>query len=481
MPPFAIRGHRILTPAGVAPGVVYVRDGRIEWVDHRSLDVPEDLRVVDAHDAIVMPGLVDTHVHINEPGRTDWEGFRTATLAAAAGGVTTVLDMPLNSIPATTAPDALRVKVGAAAHQCAVDVGFIGGIVPGNAEHIRALHAAGVSAFKCFLVTSGVDEFPPVDEGDLRSALPELAALGTVLMVHAELPGPLAAAPPPAGASYAAYLASRPAAAEHEAIALVLALADELGARVHIVHLSSADSLPAIRAARARGVSVTVETCPHYLFFAAETIPDGATEFKCAPPIRGRANREALWDALVAGDIDMIVSDHSPCPPALKRHDAGDFATAWGGIASLQLGLPVIWQAMRERRLPLERIAGWMSEAPARLAGLGHRKGRIAPGYDADLVIWNPDAMFVVEPDLLYHRHALTPYTGHQLHGVVEMTFVRGHRVYEHGVPRRQPVGRLLVPAGSVPAATPAETPPPADGPVARRAPTVQLPYPSTG
>ncbi|HEV2130748.1 MAG TPA: allantoinase AllB, partial [Longimicrobiaceae bacterium] len=410
---------------------------------------PADPPLVDAGDAVVMPGLVDTHVHINEPGRTEWEGFETATRAAAAGGVTTLVDMPLNSIPAATAVAGLRAKLEAAAEQCWVDVGFWGGMVPGNRTELGPLLAAGARGFKCFLVPSGVEEFPHVSEHDLREALPELAARGAVLLAHAELPGPLEAASATLSAdprSYAAYLRSRPPQAEVEAIRLLIRLCREVGARIHIVHLAAAEALPLLREARAEGLPITAESCPHYLHFAAEEIPDGATQLKCAPPIRERANRERLWEALGDGTIGMVGTDHSPCPPAMKALDSGDFGRAWGGISSLQLGLSVMWRGARERGYPLDRLAEWMSAAPARLAGLGHRKGAIAVGYDADLVVWSPETEFVVDPAGLHHRHKLTPYAGARLPGVVEMTFLRGEKIYDRGEFRTGPSGRILGP-----------------------------------
>jgi len=446
-----LRSTRVVTPDGMAAHAVLVRDGRIMAVSEPGATLL-GATVVDAGDDVVMSGLVDTHVHVNEPGRTEWEGFATATRAAAAGGVTTLLDMPLNSIPATTSVDALEAKRAAAQGQCWVDVGFLGGVVPGNIASLEALHAAGVLGFKCFMVASGVPEFMPVEEGDLKAALPILARLGATLMAHAEAPGPIAAAPPSRDPrSYAGYLASRPRAAEEEAITLLLSLAEAAVSRVHVVHLSSSDALPRLALARARGVPVTVETCPHYLHFAAEEIPDGATEFKCAPPIRERANREALWRALDAGAIDLVVSDHSPCPPAMKRRESGDFGAAWGGISSLQLGLSIVWNGMRARQLPVERIARWMSAAPARLAGLSRRKGAIAPGRDADFVVWRPEEEFTVRAQSLLHRHSLTPYLGARLPGVVQATYLRGECIYERGRVGASPRGTLLARETSAP------------------------------
>jgi len=441
----------VVTPRGIVPATVHIEGGRITHVGELDETSP-GANVVDAGDLIIMPGLVDTHVHVNEPGRMDWEGFETATRAAAAGGVTTLLDMPLNSIPATTSVAALRAKTDAAQGQTWVDVGFIGGLVPGNALTLGDLARAGVRAFKCFLVPSGVPEFPHVTEPDLREAMPVLAQLGLPLMVHAELPEVIEAATIEATAGdpvkYATYLGSRPASAEHEAVAFVIELAEVTGARVHIVHVSSARTAQMVTSARARGVRITTETCPHYLWFDAERIPDGATEYKCAPPIRGCDERDGLWLALSSGALQMVVSDHSPCPPILKRRDVGDFFVAWGGIASLQLGPAVVWTAMRDRGLPIDRLVEWMSAAPAVLAGLETRKGAIAPGCDADLVLFDPDRAFEVRADLLLHRHAVTPYLGASLRGTVEATYVRGVRAYDRRTgPADTPPGQLLLPS----------------------------------
>ena len=423
MSDFALRSQRVITGGECVPATVRVSDGRI--ADVTSFGDRTAGRAIDVGDSVVMAGVVDTHVHVNEPGRTEWEGFATATRAAAAGGVTTILDMPLNSIPATTSVDALRAKRGIAQALATVNVEFIGGVVPGNASEIDALCDAGVRAFKCFLSPSGVDEFPNVGEDDLRRALPILARRGVPLMVHAELPSLLHDAPAGGSRSYAAYLASRPPEAEVEAIRLLIQLNATCQARLHIVHVSSAQSVLVIREARAAGMPISCETCPHYLTFAAEEIPDGATEYKCAPPIRGRDERDALWRALIAGDIQLVASDHSPCPPEMKRSD-GDFFAAWGGIASLQLSLPAVWTGARERGVPLTKVAVWMCDETSALAGLSGQKGKIAPGFDADLVVWNPDARFHVEPATLRHRHRMTPYAGRDLYGVVQETYVRG-------------------------------------------------------
>jgi len=427
--PSVIHGSRVLTPDGIRAAAVHIEGGRIVHVGGATETAPASGDVIDAGDLVVMPGLVDTHVHVNEPGRTDWEGFETATRAAAAGGVTTLLDMPLNSIPSTTTVSALHEKAGAATGRIWVDVGFIGGVVPGNASEIEPLCDAGVRAFKCFLSPSGVDEFPSVTESDLRIALPILARRGVPLMVHAELPSLLRDGPAGGSRSYGAYLASRPPEAEIEAIRLLVALSEEHRVRLHVVHVSSARSAALIREARSRDVPISAETCPHYLTFAAEEIPDGATEYKCAPPIRGRDKRDALWRALIAGDIQLVASDHSPCPPALKGSD-GNFFSAWGGIASLQLSLPAVWTGARERGIALPRVASWMCERTAALAGLARRKGAIAAGFDADLVVWNPDERFRVEPAALRHRHHVTPYAGRDLYGVVQETYVGGRCVF---------------------------------------------------
>jgi len=422
-----IRSQRVVTPDGIRAASVHVDGGRISRVGAWD-DVPVGVPLDDAGQNIVMPGLVDTHVHVNEPGRTEWEGFETATRTAAAGGVTTILDMPLNSIPATTTISALEVKRGAARGKCVVNVEYIGGVVPGNSGELEALRDAGVRAFKCFLAPSGVDEFPAVSEQDLRQAFPVLARLGLPLMVHAEDPARLRAGPPGGSKVYADYLASRPVESERSAIELLVRLMEWCPTPVHVVHLSSARSLDVVRAARKKGLPLTVETCPHYLTFSAEEVADGATEYKCAPPIRNEAEREALWQALVAGEIDLIASDHSPCPPILKE-PGGDFFSAWGGIASLQLSLAAVWTGARARGIAPEKIAEWMSAGPARLARLDRRKGRLLPGYDADFVVWDPESAFTVDPAALEHRHAVTPYAWRKLYGKVLATYVGGRPV----------------------------------------------------
>jgi allantoinase len=401
-----------------------------------------------------MPGLVDSHVHVNEPGRTEWEGFATATRAAAAGGVTTIVDMPLNSIPATTMLTGLKAKLEAASGKCSIDVAFWGGVVPGNTGELAKLWDAGVVGFKCFLVHSGVDEFPNVTESDLREAMPELARLGAMLIVHAELPGPIESAccqtaneddKSEARRSYEVFLHSRPRPAENEAVDLMIRLGRETGCRIHIVHHSSADALEMLRTAKQSGAQITVETCPHYLHFAAEDIRQGATEFKCCPPIREGENREQLWEALRDGTIDMVVSDHSACPPDMKLREEGDFMKAWGGISSLQLRLPVMWTEASARGFELNQLTEWLCGAPARQVGLAHRKGSISVGCDADIVIWNPDREFRVTPEMIQHRHKLTPYAGEVLRGVIEKTFLRGQMVYDGGEFASTPGGQIIL------------------------------------
>jgi allantoinase len=441
-----VRSRRVVFPGRVDAASLEIRDGRITAIGPFDR-VAEGAEIVDAGDKYVLPGLVDTHVHINEPGRSEWEGFRTATRAAAAGGYTTLIDMPLNNLPETTTVENLRLKQTAARGQCLVDYGFWGGVVADNQEHVGALAAAGVLGYKCFLVHPGIDGFTMVNRSELEAAMPKVALSGLPLLVHAELPGPIEEATARLNAAacdwkcYSTYLASRPDAAEVEAIRLMIELSRKHGCRVHIVHLSSIEALPYLREARAEGLSITVETCPHYLHFAAEEIADGSTLHKCAPPIRSRANREQLWQALEDGDIDLIATDHSPCLPEMKARGDGCFLGAWGGIASLQIALPVVWTEARGRGLSISHVARWMGEQPAKLAGLDHRKGAIREGNDADLVIFDPDGKFQVDEARLEHRHPGTPYAGETLSGVVEMTFVRGEKVYAHGEFGSEPKG----------------------------------------
>jgi allantoinase len=439
-----VRSERVVLLEGVRAAAIHVRDGRIHAIADYA-ELPAGVRLVDVGAHVVLPGLVDTHVHINEPGRTDWEGFEHATRAAAAGGVTTLVDMPLNSIPPTTTVAGLAAKRAAAGGRCFVDVGFWGGVVPGNAAALEPLARAGVLGYKCFLSPSGVDEFPHVTERDLRAAMPALAALGLPLLAHAELPAYLAdPIPNQDPRRYQVWLEARPSSSEVAAIELLARLSAEFGVRIHIVHLSAGDALPILRGARTSGRAVTVETCPHYLTFVAEDIADGATEFKCAPPVRSCANRQDLWRGLLAGDIDMIATDHSPAPPSIKRPEGGSFLAAWGGIASLQLGLSAVWTAAEGRAVSFSDLARWLSDAPARLAGLDRAKGAIAVGRDADLVIWDPDAESAVDPASLFHRHPVTPYAWRRLRGRVLSTMLRGETVFTDGMCPAIPTGRLL-------------------------------------
>jgi allantoinase len=444
-PLLVVRSRRVVTDA-IAPAAIHVRGGVIERVAAWD-DVPAGARLDDAGELAVLPGVVDTHVHLNEPGRTEWEGFATATRAAALGGVTTLVDMPLNSVPPTTTREAFAAKRAAATGQCAVDVGFWGGVVPGNAGELAGLVTDGVRGFKCFLIDSGVEEFGWVGERDLAPAMAILAELGAPLLVHAEVAGPIDDAAPGLATAdprrYATYLASRPPAAEEAAIALVTRLCRATRARTHIVHHSAASALDQLRAARAEGLPLTAETCPHYLHFTAEAIPDGATPFKCAPPIRDAANREALWRALAEGVLDLVASDHSPCSPGLKAIEAGDFVAAWGGVSGLQLALGVVWTEASARGHSLVDVARWMSAGPARLARLG-RKGAISAGRDADLVVFDDAARTTVTPASIQHRHRVTPYAGETLRGAVMATYLRGRRVAEDGRVVATDLGALL-------------------------------------
>ncbi len=447
VPDLVVRGRSVVTSGAVRPASIHIQNGVITAVAAHD-DVSSGCPLFDAGDSVVMPGLVDTHVHINEPGRTEWEGFVTATHAAAAGGVTTLIEMPLNSIPPTTSVPAFGAKLAAAEGRLWADVGFWGGVVPGNVSELCALYEAGVFGFKCFLVPSGVEEFPHVEEADLERALPALSHMEALLLAHAELPGPIEKAVAAlAGARrsrYSTWLDSRPQQAEDEAIEQMIRLGRKFGARIHIVHVSSSSAVPLLRRAKEEGLAVTAETCPHYLSFAAEEIHDGATVFKCAPPIRGRENRERLWAALAEGVIDLVATDHSPCPAEMKCSASGDFLSAWGGISSLEVGLPAMWTEMCRRGIALPQLARLMCGAPAALAGLGKRKGAIAAGCDADLVVWNPEATFRVESAMLHHRHSMTPYAGRVMRGKVETTFLRGRKVYDRGEFPSGPVGAVL-------------------------------------
>ncbi|MEU5281288.1 allantoinase AllB [Streptomyces asoensis] len=434
-----LRSTRVITPEGSRPAAVAVAGGRITAVLPYDTPVPAGARIEELGDHVLLPGLVDTHVHVNDPGRTHWEGFWTATRAAAAGGITTLVDMPLNSLPPTTTVDHLRVKREVAADKAHIDVGFWGGALPDNVKDLRPLHESGVFGFKAFLSPSGVDEFPHLDHDRLARSLTEIAGFDGLLIVHAEDPGHLDAAPQRGGPRYADFLASRPRHAEDTAVAELVAQAKRLHARVHVLHLSSSDALPLIAAAKADGVRVTVETCPHYLTLTAEEVPDGASEFKCCPPIRESANQDLLWQALADGTIDCVVTDHSPSTADLKTDD---FATAWGGISGLQLSLPAVWTQARRRGHGLEDVVRWMSTRTAALVGLS-RKGAIEAGRDADFAVLAPDETFTVDPASLQHRNHVTAYAGKTLYGVVKSTWLRGERIHADGE-FTAPKGRLL-------------------------------------
>lgn len=439
---FALRSQRVLLGNRLVTAVVTVSEGRVAAVGATALaGVP----VLDLGDDALLPALTDTHVHVDEPGRTEWEGFASATAAAAAGGVTLLVDMPLNSDPVTTTVDALNTKIAAAQGQLWVDCAFWGGVIPGNAAELQPMVRAGALGFKCFLCPSGIDEFPPATARDLREAMPLLRQARVPLLVHAELE--LALREVPADSSpraYSRYLHSRPKEWEDAAVALVIALVRETGCRAHVVHLSSAGALDLLRQAKREGLPVSAETCPHYLGLAAEEVPDGATEYKCAPPIRERYNQELLWAGLLDGTLDFVVTDHSPCVPALKRLDMGDFAGAWGGIASLQLGLRSVWTEARRRGVPLPRVLQWMSAETARFAGRPAR-GVIAVGAPADLVAFAPEHEERVDAASLLHRHPITPWAGRLLSGRVRRTWLRGAPIAEDGRVTGAPTGRVAL------------------------------------
>lgn len=430
-----IRARRLVSGDGERPASVLVKDGVLVAIEPLEAVVDAAKEIVLADDEVLMPGVVDTHVHVNEPGRTQWEGFETATRAAAAGGTTTLIDMPLNSIPSTTTVEALRLKQEVAGPKLRMDVGFWGGAVPQNLGQLAPLWDAGVFGFKCFMAPSGVDEFEHLTPEQLEAHLTEIASFDGLMVVHAENDDMLG---DPDGASYTGFVASRPPDAEVSSIGTVIEAARRTGARVHILHLATAQAVAEIAQAKREGVRITAETCPHYLSFAAQEIPDGATQYKCCPPIREEAEREALWQALAAGDIDYVASDHSPCTADLKRMDVGDFGLAWGGIASVQLVLTAIWSGARQRGHSLSDVVRWLCEKPTANVGLT-RKGRIAVGADADMVVFAPEATHRVDVDELQHRNKVTPYHGRELYGVVRRTILRGDDV-DLDVPR----GRML-------------------------------------
>jgi allantoinase len=441
----AFLSQRVVTPGGIQAAAILVEAGQIQSVVPID-EVPVRVEAHDFGDPAILPGLVDSHVHINDPGRADWEGFETATRAAAAGGYTLLVDMPLNCLPATSSVVGLELKRAAARERCRVDWAAWGGVVHDNQNEIAALAAAGVLGFKCFLVHPGIDSFTMVTEQQLKAALPHVARTGLPLLVHAELPAPIDNVTQTLvngdWRRYETYLQSRPDQAELCAIRLMLSLCRQYKFRFHLVHLSTSQALRELRAARAAGLPVSVETCPHYLHLASEAIADGATLNKCAPPIRSRENREQLWQGLRDGIIDLIATDHSPCPPEMKRLAEGNFKLAWGGIPSLSVALPLIWTEASSRGFSLLDIAHWMAEGPARLAGCHLRKGRIAAGYDADFVVFDSDSEFLVNKERLHYRHPVSPYLGEKLRGVVKATYLRGNPVFAEGEFPGVPIGR---------------------------------------
>jgi allantoinase len=442
----AIYSTHILTPDGIQNATLLIKDGIIKDIVPGKIDT-SDFPVEDLGDLLVMPGLIDSHVHINEPGRTEWEGFETMTRAAIAGGITTLVDMPLNSSPVTISAKTLQDKLAATQGKLYCNCAFWGGIVPANADKLEELLDAGVLGIKAFLTHSGIDEFPNVTLADLRKGMQTLAKYQIPLLAHAELDemheGIMAFEKNPT--SYMAYLNSRPKVWEDKAVEMMIALCEEFNTPVHIVHLSSADSIPQIKAARAKGLPLTVETCPQYLYFCAEEIPDANTLFKCAPPIREKANNEKLWAALKDGTLDFIVTDHSPATPDLKKIDTGNLKEAWGGIASIQFSLPVVWTAAKKRGFSTNEITNLMSTHVTKFIGLEHSKGKLQKGYDADIVVWDPEQKFTVEASAIQYRHKISPYVGEELSGVIKQTYVGGKKVYENGNFISLPQGSIVL------------------------------------
>jgi allantoinase len=429
MKPTAIKSERIITSSGMLEGVVLIQEGKIVEI---ARTIPGgEFTFIDVGKDVIMPGVIDPHVHINDPGRAEWEGFDTATRAALAGGITCLVDMPLNSSPVTITPAAYDQKLLASKNKLHTNCGFWGGIVPGNEKQIELMAEKGVLGFKAFLTHSGIDEFPNVTAEDLKKAMPLIAKTGLPLLVHCELITPIPGNPKGNPNSYISYLESRPGKWEDDAIAMMIRLCEDTGCRTHIVHLSSANSINQIGEAKMKGLPLTVETAQHYLFFSAEQIKDGQPAFKCAPPIRDYQNNERLWEALKSGIIDFVASDHSPAPPEMKN--TGDLMSAWGGISSIQFALPVLWTAARKHSCRLVDTAKWLCENPAKLAGVQNTKGKIQKGYDADFVIWRPEDEFVVSSDIIRHRHKITPYIGERLVGIVQQTWLNGEKVFDNG------------------------------------------------
>jgi allantoinase len=438
-----IKARSILTSHGFREGIILVKNGVVAdilpYVDYSFEDT-----VTDAGDDVVMPGIIDPHVHINEPGRTEWEGFDTATRAAAAGGITTLIDMPLNSAPCTTSAQHLEIKKQSAKNQLHVNCGFWGGVIPGNEKQQEEMLKNGVFGFKAFLTHSGIDDFPKSGLKELLHALEILKKYNRPLLAHCELEetfytDDLKAYPK----SYKAYLQSRPDEWEVNAVRMLIDLCREKKSKAHIVHLSSAKSLQFIRDAKTEGLPLTVETAPHYIYFNAEEIKDGHTEYKCAPPIRTAANNNELWNGLRNGLIDFIATDHSPAPPEMKEIQSGDFSKAWGGIASLQFSLPAVWTAMRKRNIALKHIIHWMCDKPAAFLNLTG-KGKIEKGADADFVIWNPEEKFIVNAKMIQHKHKVTPYLNNELYGVVKQTYLKGRKVFDNGMFHELQCGEML-------------------------------------
>jgi len=440
-----VKSRSVFTGKEFEPASILIADGRIQKIAPLDFAVPGESPCDDYGSVPILPGLIDTHVHINEPGRTEWEGFASATKAAAAGGITTLIDMPLNSIPSTVTVAALEEKKAAAQDQLYVDCGFYGGLIPGHARHIEPLVDAGVFGFKCFLIDSGVQEFPHVRESDLLEGIPLIARSNVPLLAHCELITENSPLPAQSGdpGSFLSFLQSRPPALERAAIELMARLSGDFGAAVHVVHLSDATSLDVIEKARSSGARLTVETCPHYLTLNAEDVPAGNTLYKCTPPIREKKNQEELWRGLLSGHIDMVVSDHSPCSLDRKLLPQGDFFRAWGGIGSLQYTLSATWTAARARGLPLGQVVAWFSEKPADFVRLTGRKGRIGAGYDADLLVWAPEENFTITEQNTFHKHPLSPYTGLYLYGKTKATYLRGQLIYTEAGHRQQ-IGQML-------------------------------------